>query len=209
MPFPTFGALRTVFTGFGYMIAAETMETKMVPGQQLHSGVSVDVVEVWACVSGVVGFADIAFFDDAFGKRRLFLWRRVHQLMCVGWLPSGVGLGGNGGYLRRWFFPACQSFVCEDGEPPLQFLHELLESKDDAFFPRRFLIFTVKPIRQMSKAVVQDVLNDVPPIELAVVAGAADHHLRFSEVGIQLEVLMVVVLFNLFPFDESFDCGCE
>ena len=83
MPFPTFGALRTVFTGFSYMIAAETMETKMVPGQQLHSGVSVDVVEVWACVSGVVEFADIAFFDDAFGKRRLFLWRRVHQLMSV------------------------------------------------------------------------------------------------------------------------------
>ena len=78
MPFPTFGALRTVFTGFSYMIAAETMETKMVPGQQLHSGVSVDVVEVWACVSGVVASADIAFFDDAFGEWRLFLWRQVH-----------------------------------------------------------------------------------------------------------------------------------
>ena len=51
--------------------------------QQLDSCVSVDVVKVGACVSGMIELADVAFFDDAPGKRWLFLWRRVDQLMSI------------------------------------------------------------------------------------------------------------------------------
>ena len=51
--------------------------------QQLDSCVSVDVVKARACVSGMIELADVALFDDAPGKRRLFLWRQVDQLMRV------------------------------------------------------------------------------------------------------------------------------
>ena len=51
--------------------------------QQLDSCVSVDVVKARACVSGMIELADVALFDDAPGKRRLFLWRRVDQLMSI------------------------------------------------------------------------------------------------------------------------------
>ena len=51
--------------------------------QQLDSCVSVDVVKVGACVSGMIVFADVASFDDAPGKRWLFIWRRVDQLMSL------------------------------------------------------------------------------------------------------------------------------
>ena len=134
MPFPAFGALWAILTGSGDVITAETMETEPMIGQQLDSGIGVDVVEFWACVSGVVAFADIAFFDDAFGKWRLFLWRRVDQLLRVGGLFACCCFCGDSGYLRRWFSSRRQSFVGEDGEPPLHLVHELFETKDDAFF---------------------------------------------------------------------------
>ena len=78
MSFPTFSALGTIFTHFGYVVGAETMETEVMFCQQLDSSIGVDVVKVWACVSGMVEFANVAFFDDAPGKWRLFLWRRVY-----------------------------------------------------------------------------------------------------------------------------------
>ena len=75
--------MRTVLTHFGDVIGAETMETEMMPCQQLDPCVSVDVVKIGACVSGMIELADVALFDDAPGKRRLFLWRRVDQLMSI------------------------------------------------------------------------------------------------------------------------------
>ena len=83
----------------------------------------------------------------------------------------------------------------------MHFVHEVLKSENYAFFSRRLFILTVESIRQVRKAVVQDVLNDVPPIEFVGVAGATDQHLCFSKIGVQQKMLVVIIWINLLAFD--------